>query len=43
VRAAAARTGAALDRAIAAALDAITAADAAGWFTHVGHPTRQAG
>jgi transposase len=42
VRAAAARTRAALDQAIAAALDAITAADAAGWFLHAGYPTRQA-
>jgi len=42
VRVAAARTRAALDQAIAAALNAITAADAAGWFTHAGYPTRQA-
>ena len=42
IRAAAARTRAALDAAIAAALDAITAADAAGWFAHAGYPTRQA-
>ena len=39
VKAAAARTRAALN---AAALDAITAADAAGWFAHAGYPTRQA-
>jgi transposase len=42
VRAIAARTRTALDAAIAAALDAVTAADAAGWFTHAGYPTRQA-
>jgi transposase len=42
IRAAGARTRAALDAAIAAALDAITAADAAGWFTHAGYPTPQA-
>jgi transposase len=42
VKAAAARTRAALDEAIAAALDAVTAADAAGWFSHAGYPTRQA-
>ena len=42
VRAAAARTRAALDQAIAAALDAITAADAAGWFLHAGYLARQA-
>jgi transposase len=42
VRAAAARTRAALDAAIAAALNAITAADAAGWFAHAGYLTRQA-
>jgi transposase len=37
IRAAGARTRAALDAAIAAALDAITPADAAGWFTHAGY------
>ncbi|GEL21041.1 hypothetical protein PA7_48780 [Pseudonocardia asaccharolytica DSM 44247 = NBRC 16224] len=42
IRAAAARSRAALDAAIAAALDAVTPADAAGWFTHAGYPTRQA-
>jgi transposase len=42
VKAAAARTRAALDAAIAAALDAVTAADVAGWFCHAGYPTRQA-
>jgi hypothetical protein len=42
IKAAAARTRAALDAAIAAALRAITAADAAGWFAHAGYPTRQA-
>ena len=42
VKAAAARTRAALDAAIAAALDAVTAGDAAGWFSHAGYPTRQA-
>src|SRR3954452_118567 len=42
VKAAAARTRAALDAAIAAALDAVTAADVAGWFTHAGYPARQA-
>jgi hypothetical protein len=42
VKAAAARTRAALDAAIAAALDAVTAIDAAGWFAHAGYPTRQA-
>ena len=41
IRAAAARTRAALDAAIATALQAITAADAAGWFAHAGYPTRQ--
>jgi transposase len=41
VKAAAARTRAALDAAIAAALNAITPADAAGWFSHAGHLTRQ--
>ncbi|HVI37135.1 MAG TPA: transposase, partial [Gaiellales bacterium] len=39
---AAARTRAALDAAIAAALVAVTAADAAGWFSHAGYLTRQA-
>ena len=42
VKAAVARTRAALDAAIAAALDVVTAADAAGWFSHAGYPTRQA-
>src|SRR5215212_10884166 len=42
VKAAAARNRAALDAAIAAALDAVTAADVAGWFSHAGYPTRQA-
>jgi transposase len=42
IRAAAARTRAALDAAIAAALEAVTAADATGWFAHAGYPTRQA-
>ena len=41
IRAAAARTRAALDAAIAAALEAVTAADAVGWFAHAGYPTRQ--
>ncbi|MGR7025939.1 IS630 family transposase [Geodermatophilus sp. URMC 62] len=41
IRAAAARTRAALDAAIATALEAITAADAAGWFAHAGYPIRQ--
>ena len=42
IKAAGARTRAALDAAIAAALHAVTAADAAGWFSHAGYPTRQA-
>jgi transposase len=42
VKAAAARTRAALDAAIAAALGAVTAADVAGWFSHAGYLTRQA-
>ncbi len=42
VKAAAARTRAALDTAIAAALEAVSPADAAGWFSHAGYPTRQA-
>ena len=42
VKAAAARTRAALDAAIAAALNAVTAADVTGWFSHAGYPTRQA-
>jgi len=42
VKAAAARTRAALDAAIAAALNAVTAADVAGWFAHAGYRTRQA-
>ncbi|MBM7804501.1 transposase [Geodermatophilus bullaregiensis] len=40
VKAAAARTRAALDATIAA-LAAVTAADAAGWFSHAGYRTRQ--
>jgi transposase len=42
VKAAAARSRAALDAAIAAAGEAVTATDAAGWFTHAGYLTRQA-
>jgi transposase len=42
VKAAGARTRAALDAAIAAALQTVTPADATGWFTHAGYPTRQA-
>src|SRR4051812_12719769 len=42
VKAAAARTRAALDATIAAALQAVTATDAAGWFSHAGYLTRQA-
>jgi transposase len=42
VTAAAARTRAALDAAIAAALNAVTAADVAGWFSHAGYLPRQA-
>ena len=42
IRKAAARTRAALDAAIAAALATVTAADAAGWFAHAGYPTSQA-
>jgi len=42
IRAAAARTWEALDAAIAAALEAVPPADAAGWFAHGGYPTRQA-
>jgi transposase len=42
VKAAAARTRAALDAAIAAALNAVTAADVVGWFSHAGYPSRQA-
>jgi transposase len=41
VKAAAARTRAALDRAIAAALEAVTATDVAGWFSHAGYLSRQ--
>ena len=37
-----ARTRAGLDAAIAAALGAVTTADAAGWFAHAGYRTRQA-
>src|SRR4051812_40199047 len=39
VKAAAARTRAALDAAIAVALAAVTAEDAAGWFAHAGYLT----
>jgi transposase len=42
VKAAAARTRAALDAAIAAALDAVTATDVGGWFAHAVYLTRQA-
>jgi transposase len=42
VKAAGARTRAALDAAIAVALAAVSASDAAGWFTHAGYPTPQA-
>ena len=42
IRAANARTRAALDGAIAAALAAVTTVDAAGWFGHAGYPARQA-
>jgi hypothetical protein len=42
IRAAGARTRAALDQAIAAALEAVNPADAAGWFANAGYPTRQA-
>jgi transposase len=42
VKAAGARTRAALDAAIAVALAAVTAADGAGWFAHAGYPTSQA-
>ncbi len=42
IRAAAARTRAALDAAIAVALAAVTATDAAGWFAHADYPIRQA-
>jgi transposase len=42
VKAAAARTRAALDAAIAAALDAVTPANIAGWFSHAGYLSRQA-
>jgi transposase len=42
VKAAGARTRAALDAAIAVALAAVSASDAAGWFTHAGYPTSQA-
>lgn len=38
LRRAGARTRAALEAAIAVALDAITAADACGWFRHCGYP-----
>ena len=42
VKAAGARTRAALDAAIAVALAAVTATDAAGWFAHASYSTRQA-
>jgi transposase len=42
VKAAGARTRAALDAAIADALAAVTPADADGWFTHAGYLSRQA-
>ena len=42
IKAAGARTRAALDAAIAVALAAVTASDAAGWFTHAGYPNPQA-
>ena len=42
VKAAGARTRAALDAAIAVALAAVTASDAAGWFAHAGYLTSQA-
>jgi transposase len=42
IKAAAARTRAVLDAAIAAALNAVTAADVAGWFAHAGYLIRQA-
>jgi transposase len=42
VKAAGARTRAALDAAIAVALAAVTAEDAAGWFAHAGYLTPQA-
>jgi transposase len=42
VKAAGARTRAALDAAIAVALAAVSARDAAGWFTHAGYPIPQA-
>ena len=42
VKAAGARTRAALDAAIAVALAAVTASYAAGWFAHAGSPTPQA-
>ena len=41
VKAAGARTRAALDAAIAVALAAVTASDAAGWFAHAGYPPPQ--
>jgi transposase len=42
IKAAGARTRAALDAAIAVALAAVTVSDAAGWFTHAGYPNPQA-
>ncbi len=41
VKAVGARTRTALDAAIAAALDAVTPTDAAGWFTHAGYLSPQ--
>jgi transposase len=41
IKAAGARTHTALDAAIAAALEAVTPADAAGWLTHAGYPGPQ--
>ena len=40
LRAAGARTHRTLDRALAAALDAVTPADAVGYYAHAGYPTR---
>jgi transposase len=42
IKAAGARTRAALDAAIAMALAAVTASDAPGWFAHAGYATSQA-
>jgi transposase len=41
IKAAGARTRAALDAAIAGALAAVTASDAAGWFAHAGYSAPQ--